>query len=81
MYVQMIFCSVRVAEWLSFEVKLLHRLQYILFVQCLFAFLAIFLFFDDMSLVLIEPVPGHCLHFTFLKVFVINHFMVILHVP
>ena len=42
--------------------------MYVLFVSCLFVVLVISHFsFEDRMLVLVVPVSGHCLHFTFTK--------------
>ena len=69
MLVSVSMCSlhlVRVAEWSPFGKEL--RLLYVLLVLllCLFVISVIFHFgFDDRILVLIVPVPGYCLLFTY----------------
>ena len=65
MYVQIKLCPVKVAEWPPFGKYLLP--QHTIRSLCiLFVVLVISHFsFEDRSLVLAVPVPGHCLLFTF----------------
>ena len=60
-----ILISVRVVERPPFGKELFTLLPHFVFVICLFVVLVISRFgFDDRLLVLIVPVPGHCLPFT-----------------
>ena len=69
------FSKVKVADWPHFGENAAHTVKlYVVFVLCLLFVLCIFVIlivshfgFEGGTLILIAPVPGHCLPFTTLE--------------